>query len=339
MELMVALFLGGILMLGVLQIFSANKRSNTMQQEFARVQEGGRMSMEMLARDIRMADYWGCLRDASIIACTDVASSTSNDITTNPGKICDHLDHTDIDYASKVVDWGGAAVFGNDNVASLTINSKTVIAGTDVLTLKTSSDYCDGKGRIAQSSTAASLHLSPACDVQEGEVVMLSNCKAGEMFTTTNVSPGNATTKLTLTHNTGSLGGGRVDNQSKNFQQLYGAESKLLRPVRRIYFLSLGASGVPSLFRQENNNAAVELVSGVENLQFSYGVDSDGNGSVDNYLSAGVTGLTTTAHWDLVRTIKVTLTVRAEENTSSDADGRLRKDYISVVDIRNRSLN
>jgi len=66
-ELLIATGLGIFLLSGVVQIFNSNSQSIRLVNASARVQEGGRIAMEMLTRDIRMADYWGCAPDPSTI--------------------------------------------------------------------------------------------------------------------------------------------------------------------------------------------------------------------------------------------------------------------------------
>lgn len=60
-EIMIALLIGLFLLGGILQIFSASQQTYRMQSNLARLQENGRFALDFLARDIRMAGYWGCL--------------------------------------------------------------------------------------------------------------------------------------------------------------------------------------------------------------------------------------------------------------------------------------
>ena len=60
-EIMIALLIGAFLLGGVLQIFINSKQTYRMQENLSRLQENGRFAMEFLARDIRMAGYWGCI--------------------------------------------------------------------------------------------------------------------------------------------------------------------------------------------------------------------------------------------------------------------------------------
>ena len=59
-EIMIALLIGAFLLGGVLQIFVSSKQTYRMQEGLSRLQENGRFAMDFLARDIRMAGFWGC---------------------------------------------------------------------------------------------------------------------------------------------------------------------------------------------------------------------------------------------------------------------------------------
>jgi type IV pilus assembly protein PilW len=64
-EVMIALLLGAFLVGGVLQIFIGSKQTYRMQENLSRLQENGRLAMDLIGRDIRMTSYWGCLVRAS----------------------------------------------------------------------------------------------------------------------------------------------------------------------------------------------------------------------------------------------------------------------------------
>ena len=56
-ELMIVLTLSLFLMLAVIQIFSANSQNFRFSIAFSRMQENGRLALDELARDIRMAGF------------------------------------------------------------------------------------------------------------------------------------------------------------------------------------------------------------------------------------------------------------------------------------------
>lgn len=64
-ELMVAITLSIVLVLGLVQVFAASRASYVMAQGMARAQEGGRFAVEYLQRDARMAGHMGCVNDQS----------------------------------------------------------------------------------------------------------------------------------------------------------------------------------------------------------------------------------------------------------------------------------
>jgi type IV pilus assembly protein PilW len=71
-EIMIALLIGAFLLGGVLQIFLGSKQTYRMQDNLAKLQENGRFAMEFLAKDIRMAGYWGCLKSGAVAGHMDI---------------------------------------------------------------------------------------------------------------------------------------------------------------------------------------------------------------------------------------------------------------------------
>lgn len=62
-ELMVALLLSTLLVLGLIEIFSASKSSYLMAQGLSRAQETSRFAIDSLQRDARMTGHFGCVSD------------------------------------------------------------------------------------------------------------------------------------------------------------------------------------------------------------------------------------------------------------------------------------
>ena len=329
-ELMIALLLSAMLLWGVLQIFDSNRNTMRMQTAFARVQESGRFAVDLLTKEIRIADYWGCAPDATSIR--------------------NHLDPSDPDYSEDVLGaLGTNGVLGQDNVSGVTVGTKVVLEGTDMLALRGADDACGGTGRMVPSTTAAALMASQNCNVQEGETVLLTNCQSGELMTITQVQGGNGgnSLKRTLVHNTGSLADGLIENLTKDLQREYGADSRILRPYQRTYFVANNdVTNTPSLFISENGAAPQELIPGIEDLQILYGRDTDDDDAVDTWSVASAD----TAEMEQAVAIKIQLvaasdtSVRADDLTVTDldgndtdyTDGKLRKVYLTTAKVRNR---
>lgn len=66
-ELMVAILISSILLLGVLQLFSNTSATDRTNTALARVQESGRIALEIIGADARRAGYQGCSSAANTL--------------------------------------------------------------------------------------------------------------------------------------------------------------------------------------------------------------------------------------------------------------------------------
>ncbi len=92
--------------------------------------------------------------------------------------------------------------------------------------------------------------------------------------------------------------------------------------VARAYYVGPSASGtcngaaVPALFRESldanGQPVAEEIAYGIENLQVRYGVDLDGDNSVDQYFNAGDAGLDQAGEWSSVIAAQIWILTRGE---------------------------
>jgi len=70
-EVLVAMTLGLVLILGVVQIFASSRQTYQVQDASARLQEDGRYVLTRISQELRMAGMFGCLTQASIIGRPD----------------------------------------------------------------------------------------------------------------------------------------------------------------------------------------------------------------------------------------------------------------------------
>ena len=89
-----------------------------------------------------------------------------------------------------------------------------------------------------------------------------------------------------------------------------------------------------SLFTNSNNCAAAgeanELVEGVRDMQFLYGIDADGTPGVERYLRADQVGA---AQWNQVVAVRMTLVM----DTVKDVPGGMAtQSFTTTVRLRNR---
>ncbi|WP_148864789.1 PilW family protein [Marinobacter fonticola] len=326
-EFMVAGAIGLILTLGLFQIFVSNQRAFTVTGASSYVQESGRMATEILSKAIRNADYWGCVSRSSV------------------------FNNLNIDPTDDVLGFG-QGVNGEDNNSD---SSDAVINGTDVLTLRGARGSNGMQTDSPMPNSSAVLDVKTSAGLEEGEVVVISNCRGADIFQITSL-PGSGDK---IQHNTGSSvspgNGKNVSNcgSSNCLSQLYDKGSDILRPYSDTYYVGTGTSGQPALFLRSGlmkgssigSVQAIELVEGVEDMQVLYGEDTNGDGAVNRYVSAGsVTDMAS------VIALRISLLVRSAEDSVLDtsqnvtfdgvavdgSDRRLRRVYSMTSTIRNR---
>jgi len=66
-ELMVALVIGLVLIGGAVYVYNQSRNNYTTNDIVARLQETGRFAMSVIEPDIRMSNYWGLVKGASVI--------------------------------------------------------------------------------------------------------------------------------------------------------------------------------------------------------------------------------------------------------------------------------
>ena len=296
-ELMIAMALGIFLMAGLIQVFQTNQKTSMLQESFARVQESGRIGIEMLVKDIRMADYKGCLPDVDAI----------NNM----------LSDADPDYSLAKVNFLAPGVGGQNNVGALNIEGQSVIAGSDTLTVRGAFDACAGRGRVDTSIPGnANIKVSATCEIDKGDILLFSDCVSGELFSVTEWNPDDPV----LHHSTDPIDvPGAINNAKDKFSKAY-TSGDIFGAFRKTYFIAAGTNG-DSLW-VDNAGQAMELVTGVADLQFEYGEDTNGDGSVNRHVDA-----TSSLNMQAVKAIRVTLDVE---------DGTVEKSYTAVANIRNR---
>jgi hypothetical protein len=149
-------------------------------------------------------------------------------------------------------------------------------------------------------------------------VLLVSNCYYADLFVKTN-----AASASTIEHAAVVANG--MQNTSANFQTTYKADSQVLVPYVRQYFVAPGSNGNNSLYRWEDG-VIRELVINVEDFDITYGEDNDDDGAVDLFTA-------TPADMTLVTSVRASVTVRSQGNV----DGApLTRTYTSTTGIRNR---
>ena len=282
------------------------------------MQENGRMALEVIARDVRMADFWGCASDIF--------------------NVVNNLNNAGAGY----IDFQAGGLAGTEGAAG----------GPDTLVLR--GGVNSGLDLEPPYGPQASANISVAAgnDLEQGDIMFVSDCTNADIFQVTNANPGGTGT---IVHNTGSVtvpGNFNVSNpgcpgaNAHCLSKIYGADASVFNVQQISYSIAPGSEDQPALFRN-----GAEFLDGVEDLQVLYGEDTDapetaGSGIANYYVSANQV-----ADMNNVVSIRFAVVTRSQnDNLTGGAtqnyavlgvaraapDERLRQTYSTTVTIRNR---
>jgi len=250
-ELMVGLAIGMFMMIGLVSLIVSTTSARTELDKSSRQIENGRYAMQLLSQDIQLAGFTGETASSSFTAQAPVAC---------PATV------SDLGYSPSTTP-GASTVPMPLYVATTTPSCiSNVVAGTAVLVVS----------RVDTATVALASANSSEVYLQ------VSACANDSLpFAAAAATPAaSAAAAFTLM---------QKDCTAANLAQLR-------KIVQHVYYVSscnvcgtgAGTDTTPTLKMAEFVNGAMTitpLVEGIENLQFDYGIDMDGNGSPDCYVS------------------------------------------------------
>jgi type IV pilus assembly protein PilW len=369
-EMMVALVIGMIIMLGVIQIFAASQTASRLSEGASRVQENARFAMDFLERDLRMAGHMGCVNDQAHIVKNlgDPVNHMAASAATGSGSPLDFSVSIQ-GYEAPNTAPGDALTLGGTWTApaALPTSISTLVpapaGGSDVLVLR----FLGAEGVPVNQ-----ISLAGGASTITGETDRMTRMTKDGVATPTLfgiADCGHADVFAgALTGNQVKAAGvdlTRYTTQPTGQTMLYRAESL-------VYYIGRNATtGVNGLRRARADSTGgyttnEEVVEGIENLQLMFGLDTTPViglttppvGSVtQSAVASGVTTATNAAgagQWLRVGQVKVGLLAVSPDRSSSVAatnrpsvlgvefapaatnDGRYRSGYEVSVALRNR---
>ena len=135
-ELMIALVIGSVIMLGAATLFLQSKISFLQDEELARLQETGRFAVRYVSRELTMSGFFGGLLSGSEIDRTSIPDP--NDLSTcyswimNTANGVEHINDVDVD--------GQETGAGAVNIPTDCLAAGEVEAGTDILVVRRTLD-------------------------------------------------------------------------------------------------------------------------------------------------------------------------------------------------------
>lgn len=320
-ELMIAITLGLVLMAGVVQMFISSKTVYATQQNLTRIQETGRLAIEFLSRDLRMAGNMGCFREDPINK-TKTLDNASLSISGLYGNFQQFV-----------------RGYSNQSILSAAENTylgKTAVANTNLLTVR----YANPQPRIINAqntNTTLQVYTEDQVDASNcvdglcvGDAAVVSTCFRARLFRVSGLS--SAGTNLTVTH---------ADNWAIATSPGNSYSSgELLRMNAATYFIANGASGAPSLWLKLNQKPAVEILEGVENVIYKYATFNNRTYRTADLVDAN--------DWVRVTSVRIFVVARSIDNnavaepqpyvidgvTTTPSDRYMRQVFTATVALR-----
>lgn len=364
-ELLIAMLIGVLMMTAAIGLLVSNKRVYKEQNEMGRLQENARFAIEILTNDIRMAAYAGCVDDVDLLAETtpDLHNNANNaDLLNNLHNFENPVEGINGKTAASEWSPSGVSTVSTEEVANMT-------NGTDAITLRYL-DPIESQVTFTSGGTASNTTIPVTCSdstgttencsadhITDDENMAITDCGTGDIFIAT------GSTATTITH-------------GATLSKAYDDSAQISRYVTTRYYIGTAdktnhtGDAVPALYRYitaqdkddcdgDSDTTEViacpqELIEGVERMEILYGVDTDADSVPDSYLAAGAVGLTTSANWSSVISVRLSLLLRTiNENFNIDEDDNTytlldaaaydpadehlrRRVFTTTVQIRNR---
>lgn len=325
-ELMIGLTLSLFILAALAQAFTFASQSRRSQEATNRLMDNGRTALELLARSVRLASYWGC------VGVDNQDLSLHRDAT-------DSADPTGI---------RARGIFGVDATGTAASQITTWRALDDVTTrlsrtveLRTGETF-DGSGLYTPPSSAADkgLFVTSTAGFSENDWVSVNNCAVGDVFKISKVGAGTLTYGSTCT--------------TCSRRQTTGAVVQRILRERFYINPSLSAANRKALW-VERNGVAQELIPGIEDMRITYGLDVNADGIVEQYVPASTVNAVCVTDgdatcWSQVAAVRIALlasTVDDGVTTTRQTyqyngtpniqaqDRRLRREFVSVLSVRN----
>ena len=333
-ELMIAMLLGLFLLAGVLQLFSSNKQTFGNMEGISEIQDGARAGIERMKSRIRMAGYMGC---------SNANALNPNNITTGVANVA---------FGPNVM------ITGADNDAD---TGNTIIDGTDSLTVVfATAANTDLNSNMTSQSSDIVISTNPN-NFRMDDALIITDCENADVFGVSNLT-GTDPGPYTVAHGLTNVDGDAV-NTTTNLAKPYLANNSLIMALSNATYTVQNTNPVrtddagntvTALF-ETRGGVTTEIVSGVEDMQIVYGVDTDINpdGEADLYQSAAAMGAT---QWARVVSIRVSLLIATEREVGNDVrpynlltdtagvggaaqagDRHMRRAFTTTISLRNRS--
>lgn len=325
-ELMIAILISLILLVGITAIFINSKQAYRIQEDMSVMQENSRVLLNLMSYDIRLADHWGGVKpeeiDADSTGITGIGSCNADWIVE---------DSTGID---GIMGYEGAAT---SPLPAGCIAAGDYVANTDIIVVR----YADGDGKVSN----AQLNIAPNDDHPFVKAVPGRRAEI-------DIGSGLYTDDIPV-----------IGEYNYPYRiAVYFIRPCSVKAGLVCTSSDDNGSPIPTLTRlvlKGNTLTQEALIEGVEQLQFDYALLDDKGSTAQTRVDAGSGALDDSSEWATVGAVRVGIIVRAntrdiafsdsdtytlpgEDGGSftyippSDAQTYHRKQFTKTINIRNR---
>ncbi|MBL8428346.1 MAG: pilus assembly protein PilW [Dechloromonas sp.] len=327
-ELMIAMVIGLLLIIGVGNIFLSNQHAFRASENLAGVQDNARIAFELLSRELREAGSNPCGAQVIVNALNPSATPTIADSWATPVRGYDNAQ------AYTPVPFGSAT--GNR------------VANTDAIMLVSGS--ANNNATIVEHQVTSAQFKVSSTDhgLKAGDIVMACNNKVASIFQVTNAS----SSSQTIVHNSGT---GTPGNCTKGLGMRDMAALSCTKPLAYLedftggsfvafkggfWYIGINSRGGRSLFRYTpSDNTTEEMVDNVTDMQIQYLTKNPAAKTMAaNYVDASSitdwsTSSTTVA---VVANLNLTLETRDKIDTTQSTAATVKRNMFSTVQVRAR---
>jgi len=295
-ELMISLTIGLVLLLGISTLIVQQNQARSEMDKSSRQIENGRYAMQLLHDDIQLAGFYDGYSPASGVAINTPDSCLTTDNTANLATTGNMgwINNATATYVPVPI--YGYAAAATDPTPSSCLNN--YLPNTPVLVLRRAST----SDPIPAASAVAANAIAVASGVEPTTYLQVSKCDTvAKPFVL-------GTSGYTL------------------LEKDCTTTAKVRPYIVRTYYISrcsgttctATAADIPTLKVEEFVNGArttVPLVDGIENIQFEYGIDTNGDGGPDSFASAPLS-----TNWRNVMAVRLHILARNNETTAGYVD-------------------
>lgn len=356
-ELMVALVISSVVMMGIYQVYISSSKSTGMLQAESELQEKARYAFSIMTSVIQEAGNYGC-RSSSDVSTNSLLDSS--DASFQPWKVIEGWEATGTAYGEKYT-----ANIGN-KVAKVSTGQWATSGGATIdknIKGKKKSDvlrvWYTKNDRVNLTSIAGDDLIFPSLDLKQGNVIIINDCKTVNFAqvcscdTADSAPCDGADQKANIAPGACNTPG----NTANNFTLLNVPTTEVSVLEHAIFYVGKrddDKENIPTLYIRHfgtdlKPGPAQELLEGVESMQILYGEDTDSDKSPDYYASAD-----SVTDWENVISVRISLLLRTRKNNLvlnkqrpifngaqivvKKGDRHLRKVYTFTVSLRNRNI-